>query len=222
MENVLYVERRKLSKITQNNTIEDLNLQQKLNININEIATCNESTSRTASSQNYSSSNFQFLNEKKINNQKQKIQSLKGEIKRKRRDNFGNEIKKGGKQKIAFVDDIKMMHFTQYDNIKNNSKKRRKEKYSPSLNFQKKELPKIETIGRSHTFISSYSFKMKNIYNIAKMKLNEKKSLEGHLVDVIKVESTKKENKINTYFVKNRNNNGEEQDVFCSCYCSII
>ena len=231
MENSFYNERRQISKIISQKIIKELNHKQKINLKnntniyINEITSSNESISKTASSYINSPSNFQFFREQKIKNEKNQNIPLKDEIQIKRRDNFGNEIKKGGKQKIAFIDDLEIIQsLIQLDNIKNKSKKGKNVKYSPSRIFIKKKLPKIKIIRRSHTFKSNHSFMMRNIYNISKKKINEKKNLEEHLVDVIKVESTKKENKLNTYSikqVKNRINNEEEQ-VCCSCYCSIF
>ena len=227
MENDLLIQRRQLSETINNKSKEKLNLKQNFilkkfpNLNINEITSSNESTYRTSLSHKNSSLIFKFLNKHELKTQKDQIHLLTDNRQNARRDNFGNEIKKGGKQKIAFADDIKIVQSLMKNDTINSSKNGRKGKCS-SQSFEEEELPKIRTIGRSRTFKSTHSSMMKNIYNLTKNNKKDKNILEEHLVDVIKVECTKNENKLNTYSIKERINNEEEQEVCCSCYCSIF
>ena len=227
MENDLLIQRRQLSETINNKSKEKLNLKQNFilkkfpNLNINEITSSNDSTSRTLLSLKNSSLIFKFLNKHELKTQKDQIHLLTDNRQNARRDNFGNEIKKGGKQKIAFADDIKIVQSLMKNDTINSSKNGRKGKCS-SQSFEEEELPKIGTIGRSLTFKSTHSSMMKNIYNLTKNNKKDKNILEEHLVDVIKVECTKNENKLNTYSIKERINNEEEQEVCCSCYCSIF
>ena len=62
---------------------------------------------------------------------------------------------------------------------------------------------------------------MKNIYNITKINTKPKKKYNEAFVQIIDVENLKKENKINTFSIKNRKVLAEEENVCCSCYCSI-
>ena len=41
-------------------------------------------------------------------------------------------------------------------------------------------------------------------------------------LDIIDIESTKKENKLNTYFFRKNLALGDEDNVSCSCYCNIF
>ena len=61
---------------------------------------------------------------------------------------------------------------------------------------------------------------MKNIYNILKTKTKSKKKFKESFIHFIDVENLKGETKLNTYSIKNRIIPEEEQ-VCCSCYCSI-
>lgn len=137
-----------------------------------------------------------------------------------RRDNFGNEIKKGGKHKISFADEIKVAE-TIMENKNNNKKMSKNNKYKKhsSTKCLEWEILSISVIQRrAITPKNNRDLLKKSIYNIYK---NNKKILEeDFLVNVIKIESTKKETKLNTYSIKNRINPEEEQ-VCCSCYCSV-
>ena len=73
-------------------------------------------------------------------------------------------------------------------------------------------------------FVKSQLYLLKdkfNIYNISKVKTKSKKKFNESLVHIIKVEKFKEENKLNTFSFKNRNPMAEEENVSCSCYCSI-
>ena len=135
-----------------------------------------------------------------------------------RRDNFGNEIKKGGKHKISFADEIKVAE-TLMEN-KNNKKMSKNNKYKKHYSSKCLEGENLSISGfqrRAITPKNSRALLKKCICNIYK---NNKKIIEDFLVNVIKIESTKKETKLNTYSIKNRIIPEEEQ-VCCSCYCSI-
>ena len=62
---------------------------------------------------------------------------------------------------------------------------------------------------------------LKNIYNISKKKTKSERKLKDSIVHIIEVENLKSENKLNTFSIKNRTNLAEEENVSCSCYCSI-
>ena len=135
-----------------------------------------------------------------------------------RRDNFGNEIKKGGKHKISFADEIKVAEILMEN--KNNKKMSKNNKYKKHYSSKCLEGENLSISGfqrRAITPKNSRALLKKCICNIYK---NNKKIIEDFLVNVIKIESTKKETKLNTYSIKNRIIPEEEQ-VCCSCYCSI-
>lgn len=141
-----------------------------------------------------------------------------------RKDIFGREIKKGGKHKISFADDldiIKSLLPEKKNEIQhkgsNQIDKILAQINSPSRNL-KFVLPEIETIKRSNSFTKGKISMMKNVYNISKIKTKKFKKFN---VDVINIENMKKETKLNTFSVKNRVALAEEDNVSCSCYCSI-
>ena len=78
----------------------------------------------------------------------------------------------------------------------------------------------IKEIKRSNSLTNDKSKMMKNIYNISKVKINSKKKFKKSFVHIIKVEKFKTENKLNNFSIK-RNALAEEENVSCSCYCSI-
>ena len=226
MINDIYNENKGVRKITNENQIiliNNIKLTKKLLLNNlsnenNEMPISKESTSRTIIS------NYEFMNKYKIKSEKKlsipfsEVNSSKSSI---RKDNFGNEIKKGGKQKIAFADEIKVVD-SLFENNKNNKLKNNRKKNFPSSKCLFEDILSINKIKeRSLTPKSSKSSLIKIINNIYKYNIN-KKYFEDLLVNVIKIESTKKETKLNTFFMNNRNNIEEEQQVCCSCYCSIL
>lgn len=140
-----------------------------------------------------------------------------------RTDNFGHEIKKGGKHKIAFFDDLRIVNSLKpIDNSPNDSNKKVKNKRF-SLNKNRKNiLLSIRTKKRSNTLVCDRSSMMKNVYNMSKIKTKSTKKFKKFFVDIINVENLKKETKMNTFSVKNRKLPlAEEENVSCSCYCSI-
>ena len=141
-----------------------------------------------------------------------------------RKDIFGREIKKGGKHKVSFADDLVIIEslLPESKNIiehKNSNKigEILEHKNSSSKNL-KLALPEIKTIKRSNSFIKGKISMMKNVYNISKIKTKKFKKFS---IDVINIENMKKETKLNTFVVKNRVATGDEENVSCSCYCSI-
>jgi hypothetical protein len=141
---------------------------------------------------------------------------------KKRKDNFGREIKKGGKHKIAFADDLDLIKsLTPENNRENNFRKyMRNKNYSSEKNL-KKIFSNEKANKRSNSFSNDRNKMMKNLYNISKVKTKSKKKFNESLVHIIKVEKFKEENKLNTFSFKNRNPMAEEENVSCSCYCSI-
>jgi len=141
-----------------------------------------------------------------------------------RKDIFGREIKKGGKHKISFADDLDIIK-SLLPEKKNVIEHKRSNQIgeilekinSPSKNL-KFTLPEVETIKRSNSFTKGKISMMKNVYNISKIKTKKFKKFN---VDVINIENMKKETKLNTFSVKNRVGYAEEENVSCSCYCSI-
>ena len=221
MKNDIYNENKEVKKITNENQIILINnikltkklLLKNLSNENNEMSNSKESTSRTYEFMNM----YKIKSEKKLNIPFSEVNSSKSSI---RKDNFGNEIKKGGKQKIAFADEIQVVNALLENNKNNKLKNNRKKNFSSSKCLFEDILSINKIKKRELTPKNSKSSLIKIINNIYKYNIN-KKYFEDLLVNVIKVESTKKETKLNTFFMNNRNNSEEEQ-VCCSCYCSIL
>jgi len=229
MENDIYNETKRISKITENNSLENLIIQKRLifnnipNINLNDYSNTIETSSHTASSRK----NILFnLKKEKENTNKLDLKknlnilfsqdnSNKPSV---RKDNYGKEIKKGGKHKIAFADDLKLIQSLMgNESIRNSAKK--PQYFSPSKTLEDIILPITRTTKRSNTFKNNRISTVKNIYNIFKKNLNNKQKLCKPLVNVINIQCIKEETKVNTYFFRNKT--AEEEQVCCSCYCSI-
>jgi hypothetical protein len=225
MENELYEERRQLSKIVNNQLIEKISLKKKVlfqELNTNDLININGSINGTTNSvKSTSSSSFRFFNKLAIVSQKYSIKKNLEEEPTSRKDNFGNEIKKGGMHKIAFADELNIIQSIMPLDKKKNSQNNRI--YSPSKNFGKRSIfPIMRTRKRASTINNSRTSMMKSILNISKKNTNKKRQMEGPLVDVINVECIKNETKLNTYSIKNRIVEGQEQETCCTCYCSIF
>ena len=230
MKNDIYNEEKKpiykLTEDKQNKIIEKIKIKKLsffknyANENINENINSKQSTSRSLFSIKNSFHNEVFINKLKINLQQKEINNFDGNGNKIRKDNFGNEIKKGGKQKIVFADEIKVAESLLEINNKSFSKNNKKKKFSSSKQLDDELLLKTETYRRSYTPKNNRASLMKSIYNLYKYKIKNK-TFEDFLVNVIKIECTKKETKINTFSVKKMNNSEEEEQVCCSCYCSI-
>ena len=232
MKNDLYIEKIQ-STLESENKINHIQLSKKLFINdydnINSNQNMNDNANVTLSTHKSSIDSLSSFQEKEIpstyrtnlsNAQKNALNIIVEEPK-KRKDNFGREIKKGGKHKIAFADDLQIIKSLMPDNNENNSKKSSKiKKYSPSKKTES-FLPPISNFKRTNTITIPKSSMKKNIYNISKIRNNRIKDSKKVIVDVINIENLKKETKLNTYSVKNRLALAEEENVSCSCYCSI-
>ena len=127
-----------------------------------------------------------------------------------RTDNFGQEIKKGGKQKIAFADELNL----------NNNKNKRKKSFNENIRNNNNE--KIKSIRRFNSCDISNKFVKKYFYKIYNVNNSKSKPDKFNNVDIIDIESTKKENKLNTYYLKKNLNFQDEGNVSCSCYCNIF
>jgi hypothetical protein len=225
MENELYEERRQLSKIVNNQLIEKISLKKKVlfqELKTNDLININGSINATTNSvKSTSSSSFRFFNKLAIVSQKYSIKKNLEEEPTSRKDNFGNEIKKGGMHKIAFADELNIIQSIMPMDKNKNSKNNRI--YSPSKNLGKRSIfPIMRIRKRSSTINNSRTSMMKSLLNLTKNNTNKKRQLEGPLVDVINVECIKNETKLNTYSIKNRIINGQEQETCCTCYCSIF
>lgn len=141
-----------------------------------------------------------------------------------RKDIFGKEIKKGGKHKITFADDLDIIK-SLLPESKNVIEHKRSQKIcevvakkdSSSKNL-KLALSEIKAIKRANSFNKGRISMIKNVYNMSKIKTKKFKKFN---VEVINIENMKKETKLNTFAVKNRIAAAEEENVSCSCYCSI-
>ena len=140
------------------------------------------------------------------------------ELKKKKRvDNFGKEIKKGGKHKIAFADELP---FIKKESIYN-KRYDRKNSFCDKINNNKKEYEIFENNKRSYSFEIDKKCVYKNINNIIinNGKIKSKKFNNVHIIDF---KSTKEENKLNTYLIKKNMQFVDTDKVSCSCYCSIF
>ena len=231
MEYDIYNERKQINKIANdqlNNLLKNLEIKKGFYINnfpngnINNIPSGKESTSRTVFSK---ANTIDSLNHNKSMNFKNNMNNsniYENINKSTRKDNYGNDIKKGGKHKIAFADELKITASLMKKN-ENISKNRKSLKLSSSKHLEESLFPKLPMLiikRRSRTPINSRSSMIKNIINIFKNNKKCKRNIEEFLINVIKFESTKKENKINAYSIKKANNLDEE--VCCSCYCFVM
>lgn len=222
MENDIYNERKQIHMVVNNkfnNLLENLNqkkshlLKNCTNININMDNSSNlDSTfshKKSINSINLKKSDIKLNNDFNIvlegNSNKANI----------RKDNYGNEIKKGGKQKIAFADELNLGKSLKKEYYPKNKKK----KIFSSKNLEEENLDILIKKRRSYSPIYKRSSIQKFFFNIYKR--NYKKNFHDFLVDIIKIESIKKETKRNTFSIKKLNSE-EEQQVCCSCYCLII
>ena len=128
------------------------------------------------------------------------------EKKKTRVDNFGREIKKGGKHKIVFADELYLVKTIEEGKNKKDKKKYKDEKY--------------KNIKRCNSFDICKRYLIN--HNIDNFCYNKKKPEKFNNLDIIDFESTKKENKLNTYFIKKNIVVPDEDNVCCSCYCSIF
>ena len=145
------------------------------------------------------------------------------EKKKTRTDNFGREIKKGGKHKIVFADELQFVKQMKLDDKK--IKEDFKRKNSCPKNKEEKNKENIElfkNIKRSNSFDLSANYLSNHYYNIDNFTLFKKKPSKFNNLDIIDFQSTKKENKLNTYFFRKNIVLADEGNVCCSCYCNIF
>jgi len=156
---------------------------------------------------------------------KKELNNIFLEETKKRTDNFGREIKKGGKHKIAFADDLDIIKSFMPEKPESNSKhisrKSMKIKITTPLKNLKINFTNNKIVKRSNSLNNDRSLIKKIIYNISKKKTKSKKKFKESIVDIINVENLKEETKLNIYSIKNRVANAEEENAYCSCYCSI-
>ena len=135
--------------------------------------------------------------------------------KKKRVDYFGKEIKKGGKHKITFADEL---YFVDKDKNNKDNKMLRNNSFSNYLSENKKIFEFLKSNKRSNSFDISTKY----CYGINNFYFFKRKPSKFNNLDIINIESTKKENKLNTYFFKKNLVLGDEDNVSCSCYCNIF
>ena len=80
----------------------------------------------------------------------------------------------------------------------------------------------LKNIKRNNSFDISKKYIDNHFYNKFSLNNSKTKPTKFISVDIINVESTKKENKLNTYFISKDNIFKDVGDVSCSCYCSIF
>ena len=136
--------------------------------------------------------------------------------KKKRVDNFGKEIKKGGKHKISFADEL---YFVDKDKNNKDSKMRRNNSFSNYLSENKKIFEFLKCNKRSNSFEINKNKGYKYINSIIN---NRKKCKKFNNVHIIDFKSTKELNKLNTYLIKKKSQFEDEDKVSCSCYCNIF
>lgn len=145
------------------------------------------------------------------------------EKKKTRIDNFGREIKKGGKHKIVFADELYLVKTIEEGKNKKDKKEannKRRNSY-PKIKKEKKcKDEKYKNIKRCNSFDICKRYLIN--HNIDNFCYNKKKPEKFNNLDIIDFESTKKENKLNTYFIKKNIVVPDEDNVCCSCYCSIF
>jgi hypothetical protein len=218
-----------LNNDTHKKTVKTIDFHQINHLNFNDISNTIESACPTASSRKYLFNNYEAkngkescINELQIKKNLNRFFSQEHIIRPNVRiDNYGKEIKKGGKHKIAFADDVKIMQSLMGISPLE-EKLGKNQNLSPSKSERERSNPIIEKIRRSNTMKNNRESIIKNIYNMMIKQNLVKKKTGMPLVSVINIESQKKETKLNTYLVKNNNKIAEDEQVCCSCYCSIF
>ena len=234
MQNVLSNETQNIRIVSQN-SFKEKNDHKIFNFNDfihnNETTNKNEQDSITVSTHKNScdplSNNYANEFKRKNNfhsfHKKMPIKDIFMEEPTKRKDNFGKEIKKGGKQKIAFADDLDIIKSFIPKN-KNNEVQLNKSGKTKQFSPEKKSRYNLEDNGdikRANSLKNGRSCMMKNFYNIFKGKSNLNKKFGNCNGHIIKIENLKEETKLNTFIV-NKKALVVEENVSCSCYCSII
>lgn len=134
-----------------------------------------------------------------------------------RRDIFGSEIKKGGKQKISFADNVHILRSRKKLADEGAGIYGNKHRQSIQLtNINNDKIPRVRGIRRS--IIGLKNNKLKKRYDIG----NSIKKLLS-LVEVIEIQSYKEFNKISNFEIPEENENikGHQDMVCCSGVCFI-
>jgi len=241
MENDLYKERKNveilskniLNKVIPNKEYLDLNIKQNLNDNSDcrTVSTHKNSTDSLGSLKSKLEKEIPLSVRSNVFGTKQELNNIFLEETKRRTDNFGRQIKKGGKHKIAFADDLDIIKSLMPEKSENNNKhisrKSMRIKNNTPLKNLKICFTSIKKVKRSNSLNNDRSSIKKIIYNISKKKTKSQKkfkNFKNSIVHIINVENLKEETKLNTYSIKsikNRVANAEEENVSCSCYCSI-
>lgn len=200
------------------NTHKKVILNEYLNLNkIDIIENCDLTTVSTHKNSGDSFNSFFSKGEKEKKTEKN-LSNIYSEESKIRKDNFGKKIKKGGKHKIAFADDLDIIRsIIPEESLDNRSCGGNANRF-PNKNIEY-GLECVKITKRSNSLNTNSSLTKKTIYNIMKIKSKSKKKIKN--IHVINVENLKKETKLNTYSIKNRRALAEEENVSCSCYCSI-
>lgn len=232
MQNDIYNKRKQISLINSKN-VEPSKSPKNLLLNDYsglKIQNINEFDNETVSTHKNSADSYNLNTEKELPlsaraytlNMQKDFSDIYFEGQKKRKDYFGREIKKGGKHKIVFADDLDIIKSLELETkSENHFKKINKLRRSLSTKNNDFSLPSIITAKRSNSHNNSRLYLMKNIYNISKIKTKSRKKFKKSIVEVIKIENLKKQTKLNTFSMKNRIAIPEEENVSCSCYCSI-
>ena len=226
MDNNISHEQNKVTLIDRN-IFSKLDIPNKNVYNLNQKHYLNDSEcSRTASTHKNSADSFKDIQiSSRLNNGdiKKNLNNIFMEDSKIRKDYFGREIKKGGKHKIAFADDLDLINALipeNNNNFKIISRKSLRIRDNSPLKLRS-SLINAKTIRRSNTLKNDRSSIKKIIYNISKGKTKSKKKFKDSIVNIINVENLKEETKLNTFSLKNRIAKAEEENVSCSCYCII-
>ena len=225
MENILSDEKNKVTLI-DTSILPKLNIPKEIIYKFNQNHNFNDSEcSRTASTHKDSADSYKSIQiSSRLNNVGiiKNLNNIFMEEPKIRKDNFGREIKKGGKHKIAFADDLDIVNalIPEKNNNQTLSRKSLRIRDNSPLKLRS-SLINVKTIKRSNSLKYDKSLIKKIIYNISKGKTKSKKKFKKSIIHIINVENLKEETKLNTYSTKNRIAKQEEENVCCSCYCSI-
>lgn len=164
--------------------------------------------------------NNRYINVKDINNE---LSIQKEEDKPKinvRRDIFGTEIKKGGKHRISFADNVHILmskkKLVDEGNLIHGNKQRQSVELTNINKDNKIQIPRVRGMRRS--IIGLKNDKLKKRYDFGN---SDKKILS--LVEVIEIQNYKEFNKISNFEIPEENENiKDHQDtVCCSGACFI-
>ena len=193
--------------------------QKKLRKHSDSIATSDQKYSQNLITFNIEK-DFPKSNRKSSYGAENNLNDIYMEDSKSRKDIFGREIRKKGKHKISFVDDLDMIKSLMPENGRNNKKKLNNKTYFSSKNLRQ-YLPEINIKKRFNSVNEGRHTMLKNIYNMTKIKTKSNIKFKESNVHIIAIENLKKETKLNTYLIKKINPLPDEENVICSCYCSI-